>query len=595
MKTKSIHTFHIPVMGLAFTIDSPIRVGHLGINSVLSVMDDELIERMNALYSQKFQLPYEAITRKTEDFRAKRITAYLDTLDHVVKRKFKALKSELLENKKQLEAYLEQLPDTAELKVELQRYIAHNKGAAYLKTLLDQYLKPGRIDVNIMTKVDRTPFQNQVALEDHYSDAHAALRGFANSTVESAVVLSAGMNAKLFSYFQTFDVFYPKPEQEFAKKIILKVSDYRSALIQGSFLAKKGLWVSEYRIESGLNCGGHAFATEGLLLGPIMEEFKTKRFELQSKIHELLCQALKASDRFVPLEPLDMQVTVQGGVGTADEHQFLLDYYQVDSVGWGSPFLLVPEATSVDRDTRSLLMKATEKDLYLSGMSPLGIPFHTIKGTTHDALKESRIRANKAGSSCPRKYLALDTSTDKEGICTASRKFQTKQLQALEDVRETLMGPEYEDRKNEITEKSCLCIGLANASFLEHKLPVKGEKQGVIICPGPNIAYFDKEVSLSKMIRHIYGYDSVLEAPHSRPNFLIKELQLYLEQYDRERITTDQLGTPMAYKKLEKFKLNLIAGIEYYDALLNHESTFFSSECSAIRESLEQARRYLKG
>ena len=37
------------------------------------------------------------------------------------------------------------------------------------------------------------------------------------------------------------------------KKVILKISDYRSALIQGKFLAKKGIWISEYRVESGLN------------------------------------------------------------------------------------------------------------------------------------------------------------------------------------------------------------------------------------------------------------------------------------------------------------------------------------------------------
>jgi hypothetical protein len=29
-----------------------------------------------------------------------------------------------------------------------------------------------------------------------------------------------------------------------------------------------------------------------------------------------------------------------------------MEHYQVDSVGWGSPFLLVPEATSVDEETR---------------------------------------------------------------------------------------------------------------------------------------------------------------------------------------------------------------------------------------------------
>jgi len=37
---------------------------------------------------------------------------------------------------------------------------------------------------------------------------------------------------------------------KYLKEIVLKVSDFRSALIQGKFLAKMGIWgVSEYRIE----------------------------------------------------------------------------------------------------------------------------------------------------------------------------------------------------------------------------------------------------------------------------------------------------------------------------------------------------------
>ena len=45
MSYKPTHTFHIPVMGLAYTIDSPIRVGQFGISSVVSITDDELIEK----------------------------------------------------------------------------------------------------------------------------------------------------------------------------------------------------------------------------------------------------------------------------------------------------------------------------------------------------------------------------------------------------------------------------------------------------------------------------------------------------------------------------------------------------------------------
>ena len=54
--SKSLHNFHIPVMGLAYTIDSPIRVAQYGISSVISIIDDELIEKMNSFYSEKFSL-----------------------------------------------------------------------------------------------------------------------------------------------------------------------------------------------------------------------------------------------------------------------------------------------------------------------------------------------------------------------------------------------------------------------------------------------------------------------------------------------------------------------------------------------------------
>ena len=36
------HTFHIPVMGTAFTADSPLKVAHYGINTVIALADDVL-------------------------------------------------------------------------------------------------------------------------------------------------------------------------------------------------------------------------------------------------------------------------------------------------------------------------------------------------------------------------------------------------------------------------------------------------------------------------------------------------------------------------------------------------------------------------
>lgn len=586
MKFKPLHSFHIPVMGLAYTIDSPIRVAQYGLSSTISVMDDELIERMNKFYCEKFELPYQEITKKIEDFRAKRITAYLNTLDTIVKNKFDNLKSSFLESKKEIEDYIDMLPSVSGIRQSLQKHLDDKLSTDNLKQILEHHLIPGDIDVNIMTKVDRENFDKKVALPVEYNDAHAALRGFVNSTLKSSVVLSAGMNPRLFSYFEEFDAFYPTATGDLQKRIILKVSDFRSALIQGNFLAKKGLWVSEYRIESGLNCGGHAFATDGYLMGVILEEFKERKEELISSTHELLVKALDQKNRPIPTTPLELKITAQGGVGTAAEHQFLLDYYNVDSVGWGSPFLLVPEATSVDTTTRELLAKSKEEDLYLSNISPLGVPFNSIKGTTNEFLKADRISKNKAGSSCPRKYLALNKSHDNEGLCTASRKYQTIELETLMSQKETMSSEEYNQKYSQITEKACLCIGLANASYLDLNLPIKGEAQGVAICPGPNIAYFTKEVSLKRMVNHIYGRDNVIETSE-RPHFFIKELRMYLDHYKKEKEVIALEQSAVKSKKLLKTKENLLAGISYYKTLFSKDDNYFSNEKQSILNELK--------
>ena len=173
-------------------------------------------------------------------------------------------------------------------------------------------LSMGSIDVNIMTKLDKENYINDEKLPVEFNDAHAALRGYANSDLTSSIILSAGMNPRLYSYLEQFEDFYPDDSGEVKKKIILKVSDYRSAFIQGKFLAKKGLWVSEYRIESGLNCGGHAFATDGYLLGPILAEFRDNRKELIQSIHEILVRALSNKNRSVPKTGLPLKITAHG-------------------------------------------------------------------------------------------------------------------------------------------------------------------------------------------------------------------------------------------------------------------------------------------
>ena len=43
---KNTHAFHIPVLGIGFTIDSPLKVAQYGMDSVISLVDDILLEKL---------------------------------------------------------------------------------------------------------------------------------------------------------------------------------------------------------------------------------------------------------------------------------------------------------------------------------------------------------------------------------------------------------------------------------------------------------------------------------------------------------------------------------------------------------------------
>ena len=73
--TAATHTFHIPVMGTGFTIDTPLKVARYGVSSVIQIVDDVLIEQMRKFHSELAGESYEEIPDKAEDARARRITA----------------------------------------------------------------------------------------------------------------------------------------------------------------------------------------------------------------------------------------------------------------------------------------------------------------------------------------------------------------------------------------------------------------------------------------------------------------------------------------------------------------------------------------
>lgn len=572
MNKSHTHSFHIPVMGLGFTIDTPIKVAKYGISSVVSIMDDQLIEQMRECICNRENFKYTMITVEEHDYRAKRITAYLNLLNLVVKTQVDKIRNEDFEVGKDIHKYFQFLPDNSELKksyIALKRPECSNKKDIIIT--LRESIRPGSIDVNIMTKVDKVNYSKSgKELESEYSDALSALRGYAKSEFESSIVFSAGLNPRLYSYCENFDDFFPGEDGQIRKKITLKVSDYRSALIQGKFLAKKGLWVSEFRIESGINCGGHAFVSSGALMGPILDEFKVKRNALMEELYTDCVKGLKQKDRLLFKYKPSMRITAQGGIGTSEEHNFIRDYYDLDSVGWGSPFLLVPEATNVDEQTLKNLATAKQDDYYLSHASPLGVPFHNFRLSSSEVQRKNRILKNKPGSPCYKKFLSTNKEYTELPICTSSRQYQILKIEELKHriVDKYLLQKEIDL----LLEKDCLCEGLGASALLVSKAKLSHKLSAVTICPGPNLAYFSGIFSLKDMIDHIYGRVELLNNLE-RPNCFINELQLYFNYLKKDVENSYNEINPKKAKYFESFIINLLEGIDYYESLIKSNQT----------------------
>lgn len=573
-----IHKFHIPVLGLGYSIDTPLKVAKFGISSVVSIVDDELIERMRAYHSNNIE--YIPIGKKEQDSRARRITCYLNMLERMVDHDFNELKKLPFTAGNELCRYFEMLPDHSQLKQGYDLMMDYPEGERknIFQNLLRKQMVKGAIDVNIMSKVDRVNHKNGNSFTgDEDSDALVALRGFANTRLNSSLVLSAGLNPRLYSYIEQFEDFFPNEQGELKKKIILKVSDFRSAYIQAKFLAKKGIWVSEFRVESGLNCGGHAFATAGYLLGPILEEFKQMKVQLTKELFDMYTAALLEKG-FDQISLPEQKLSVQGGVGTAIENEFLLKHYQLNSIGWGSPFLLVPDATNVDEKTLQSLMDANEDSFYVSNSSPLGVLFNNFKNSGIDLQRLDRIKKGNPGSPCTKKYLCTNTEFTTEPICTASRKYQTLKIKELETKQLPIAA--YEKQLERITDKVCLCEGLCSSTYQKIGVLKPKESKAVAICPGPNLAYFNRVYSLDEMIGHIYGKIDLLEKV-KRPNFFIKELDLYINYFNEELKMFFEEVSAKKQVQLQKFKTQLLDGIDYYKHLINqfaHQSSLFKDK-----------------
>lgn len=301
---------------------------------------------------------------------------------------------------------------------------------------------------------------------------------------------------------------------------------------------------------------------------------------MKAELFAMYQSALAAKELTIEAMPA-MLITVQGGIGTAKEHEFLIRHYGVDATGWGSPFLLVPEVTNVDTDTLNDLVEADSSDYYISDSSPLGILFNNFRKSSAEKQRLERIAKGRPGSPCKKKYLVSNTEFTEEPICLASREYQHLKLNQLKSLN--LDAQEYETQADAVTQKLCLCDGLSTSTLLKNNLLAPREDKAVAICPGPNLAWFSSTYSLEELVGHIYGKTDLL-AGVKRPNLFINELNLYVEYYNKEREVYLKNPTPKKLKYLQKFAEQILVGIDYYKTLVEN----FTDESEEYRQEMQE-------
>tara|TARA_B100001971_G_C18167345_1_gene525000 strand:- start:816 stop:1265 length:450 start_codon:yes stop_codon:yes gene_type:complete len=133
-------------------------------------------------------------------------------------------------------------------------------------------------------------------------------------------------------------------------------------------------------------------------------------------------------------------------------------------------------------------------------------------------------------------------------------------------------------------------MGLAASAVVNHDIQTR-ESLGVSICPGPNMAYFDKSVSLLEMIRHIYGFENICRT--DKPNMFLKELYLYLD-YLKDKVKEAKSDWNIKQERyFNRFFENMNAGIDYYTILFGEIEKKYHQSTSKIITEIENAKNKL--
>src|SRR5690625_272707 len=139
------HRFHIPVMVIAFTIDSPLKVARFGISSTISIIEDNLMEKLREYYYNQIGEPYVPIGLKEKNYRSRRITDYLNLVQRMVSSQVQTMKNSAFEKGSDLVKYFEMLPEENRVKEKFRQWkiLPDSEEKKSLEDTLRQKVIPG--------------------------------------------------------------------------------------------------------------------------------------------------------------------------------------------------------------------------------------------------------------------------------------------------------------------------------------------------------------------------------------------------------------------------------------------------------------------
>ncbi|MGZ6124561.1 MAG: hypothetical protein ACXWLR_06350 [Myxococcales bacterium] len=133
-----------------------------------------------------------------------------------------------------------------------------------------------------------------------------------------------------------------------------------------------------------------------------------------------------------------------------------------------------------------------------------------------------------------------------------------------------------------IQAKARICHHLGNGTL--RALGIARSELPVAVCPGPNLAYFDRTYALEEMVDHIYGRGPSL-TPADRPHFLAKELALYVDHLEKIAAGANDAKSQRA---VDAFRADLLRGLDC--AKPSGEPPYPGENLHSLRAALEPQR-----